>query len=61
MLASGLKGEFDVDGETVVVDALIDLDFICNQETATEAGSFEDAPRATRRGRPGAARRSRHP
>ena len=43
MLASGLKGEFDVDGETVVVDALIDLDFICNQETATEADSFENA------------------
>ena len=43
MLASGLKGEFDVDGETIVVDALIDLDFICNQETATEAGSFENA------------------
>ena len=43
ILASGLKGEFDVDGETVVVDALIDLDFICNQETATEADSFENA------------------
>jgi hypothetical protein len=42
-LASGLKGEFDVNGEAVVVDALIDLDFICNQNADTEADSFENA------------------
>jgi hypothetical protein len=38
-----LKGEFDVNGETVVVDALIDLDFTCNQETSTEVDSFVNA------------------
>jgi hypothetical protein len=37
---SGLKGEFDVNGESVVVDALMDLDFTCNQEASTEVDSL---------------------
>ena len=40
LLASGLKGEFERNGETVVVDALLDLDFIANQDSVTEKNSF---------------------
>ena len=43
ILASGLRGEFERDGETHVVDALIQLDFIANQDATTERDSFINA------------------
>ena len=43
ILASGLRGEFERAGETHVVDALIQLDFIANQDATTERDSFINA------------------